>query len=162
MRYGYNESENNNKKWITVFALLAVNTLAVVFIMLYIFIPSDSDGGVLGFESAENGQYILYIGTNDKDTYEQIIPTDEAVEIVNGICAKYAEGWTMNHATGGWVDEKDVLTQENTLVYTFAYIKESDIATIMDEILTALNQNAILVERRDVSSVFYGGRNNGQ
>jgi hypothetical protein len=127
--------------------------------MLYLFIPSGGDaGGILEFESAENGQYILYIGTNDKDTYEQIIPTEEAVEIVNGICAKYAEGWTMSHAKGGWMDEKKFLTQENTLVYYFAYAGESDIVAIMDEILTALNQNSILVERRDISSVFYNGK----
>ena len=148
-----------NKKWTAVISLLTVNLMVSAFIICYIFIPFDRDnGGILAFESAQNGQYILYIGTNDKDTYEQIIPTDEAVEIVNGICAKYAEGWTMSQAQGGWVDEKNILTQENTLVYYFAYISESDIVAIMDEILTVLNQNSILVERRDISSVFYNGK----
>ena len=151
------QESNINKRWIAVWSLLTVNLLAVIFLFLYLFSPSGSDGGLLGFESTENGQYVLYIGTNDKDTYEQIIPTDEAVEIVNGICAKYAEGWTMSHANGGWVDEKGILTQENTLIYTFAYIDEADIVSIMDEVLTALNQNSILVERRELSSVFYNG-----
>jgi hypothetical protein len=158
----YNK-EPKDKKWIAVISVLAVNLLASAFIIIYLFMPSGSDGGgTLSFESTQNGQYILYIGTNDRDTYEQIIQTDEAVEIVNGICAKHVEGYTMSHAKGGWVDEKGVLTQENTLVYTFAYADESDVAAIMDEILTALNQNSILVERRDISSVFYYGKDNGQ
>ena len=154
----YYKDSKGNKKWVAIISLLAVNLVVTAFILFYLFIPNgDNHNGILGFETARNGQYTLYIGTNDKDTYEQKIPTEKAVEIVNGICAKYAEGWTMNYAEGGWVDENDILTQENTLVYTFAYTEEEVILSIMDEVLTALNQNAILVERRDFSSVFYGG-----
>lgn len=136
---------------------MTVNLIASAFTMLYVLIPSGGKpGSILNFGSSEI-QYILYIGTNDKNTYEQIIPTEEAVEIVNAICTKYIGGYTMYHAKGGWVDEKDILTQENTLVYTIANADESDIIDIMNEILTALNQNSILVERRGISSVFYRG-----
>ena len=115
------------------------------------------NGGTLNFITDDNRQYTLYIGTNDKDTYEQIITTDEAVDIVNAIVSKYVGGYTMHHARGGWVDEKGILTQENTLVYTISYSAEDDVRAIMDEILIALNQNSILIERQEVSSVFYNG-----
>ena len=150
------------KKWI-IYITLIVNSAFLVFLLLYTFIPFGSDSGssfdgTISFEYVEHGQYVLHIGLNDKDTYEQIIPTDEAVNIVNAICAKYISGWTSSHARGGWIDEKAVLTQENTLVYFIAHAAEADVIAIMDEVLVALNQNAILVERRNVSSAFYRGR----
>jgi len=164
MRNSYYNEDNTTKIKIGVAALI-LNSVLIVFILVYLFVPfggssgGSSSTGAIAFENAEYGQYVLYIGMNDKDTYEQIIPTDEVVEIVNAICAKHVGGWTMKHARGGWVDEKDVLTQENTLVYFIAWASESDVIAIMDEVLVALNQNSILIERRDISSVFYrGGR----
>jgi len=137
------------------FVLLIVNLTVTAGIAVYLFAGARQVSSLLDFELAENAQYILYIGTNDKDTYEQIIPTDEAREIVNSICAKYVDGYTSDVCEGGWVDEKNILTEENTLVYTINGADETAIISIMDEVLTALNQNAVLVERRDVSSVFY-------
>ena len=155
----YDKKASAGKRWIIF--LLIVNLLATAFILLCLFTPLGEEpgtDGILEFESARDGVYVMYIGTNDKDTYEQIIPTGDAVGIVNEICAKYAEGYTMSLAEGGWVDEEGVLTQENTLIYTFAYIEESAVVSIMDEVLTALNQNSILVERRDISGAFYHGK----
>jgi hypothetical protein len=63
----------------------------------------------------------------------------------------------MHHAKGGWVDETGTLTQENSLVFTVAYAEESAVIAVMDEVLVALNQNSILIERKDISSVFYRG-----
>ena len=155
--HSYNNEKDNRNKWIIIIALLAVNLAVTAFITVYTLIPGSGGGSVLAFESADYGQYVLYIGLNDKLTYEQIIPTDEAVEIVNEIFAKHVNGWTMHYARGGWTDETDTLTQENSLVYTIAYADEAAVIAIMDEVLVALNQNSILIERRDISSVFYSG-----
>jgi hypothetical protein len=153
--------QRGSQKNIAVIALLTVNLVVSTFIVLYLFVPVHDrsvGNGILDFKNTENGQYVLYIGTNDKDTYEQIIPTDEAKEIVNEICAKYVEGYTVSDMKGVWVDEKGVPTQEDTLVYIISYADEPDIVAIMNEALTALGQNSILVERRDISSVFYHGK----
>ncbi|MCL2603783.1 MAG: DUF3574 domain-containing protein [Defluviitaleaceae bacterium] len=156
--YLYSNKTDGNGKWLAVIMLLAANLIVTAVIIVYMLIPSGGgSNGILAFESAEYGQYVLYIGLNDRHTYEQIIPTDEAVEIVNNIFAKHVGGWTMHHARGGWVDETDTLTQENSLVYTVAYANEVAVIAIMDEVLVALNQNSILIERRDISSVFYRG-----
>jgi hypothetical protein len=147
-----------DKKRTVVVALLLVNMAFSAFLLIYYAAPSESAShSRIAFESADYGQYVLYIGLNDKDTYEQIIPTDEAVDIVIGIFAKHLGGWTMHHAKGGWVDETNTLTQENSLVFTLAYTDESDVIAVMNEVLTALNQNSILIERRNLSSVFYRG-----
>jgi hypothetical protein len=146
------------KRQTAIIILLAVNiTLTVVFAVSVLLPVSRGSDSILAFESADYGQYVLYIGLNDRFTYEQIIPTDEAVDIVNNIFAKHVGGWTMHHARGGWVDETDTLTQENTIVYTLAYADEKAVIAIMNEVLIALNQNSILIERRNLSSVFYRG-----
>jgi len=87
----------------------------------------------------------------------QIIPTDEARELVNEICIKYVDGYTVGVVSGGWVDEFGVLTQEETLVYTFVGADEAAIISIMDEALLALNQNSIMVENQKILSTYYYG-----
>ena len=69
---------------------------------------------------------------------------EEAKETVNGICAKYVEGYTVTEAQGGWVDETGTLTEEQTLVYSFTGVSEEALTSIMDEVLKELNQNSIL------------------
>lgn len=118
--------------------------------------------GIIIFLAAEygkkDGKYILYIGTNDKDTYTQEIPMEEAKNIVNEICVKYVDGYTVSDAKGAWVDETDTLTQENTLVYIFYDVTEEQLEKIMDEVLRELNQNSILIEYQKTEYSYYSGR----
>lgn len=148
--------KKGSKKWIAVIVLLVINLAASGFLLFYTFRPECVGAdGVL--DQARDVQYVLFIGLNDKYTYEQIIPTDEAVDIVNAIFTRHVGGYTMLHARGGWLDEYDVFTEENTLVYMVVGVDEADIITIMDEVLTALNQSSILIERRLTSGFFYRG-----
>ncbi|MCL2003948.1 MAG: hypothetical protein FWG72_08100 [Oscillospiraceae bacterium] len=156
----HEEKDGSHKKWLVTITILAVNLALTVGVIVYLLAGTGgrpADGGSLNFESDERVQYVLYIGTNDKDTYEQMIPTEEAVEIVNAIIARHAGGYTMQYSVGGWVDERDLWTHENTLVYTLSWIEEEAVRAIMDEVLAALNQNSILVEKSTVLSVFYSG-----
>ncbi|MDR2105582.1 MAG: hypothetical protein LBP51_07510, partial [Deferribacteraceae bacterium] len=86
---------------------------------------------------------------------EKIIQIDEARRIINKICARYGASYTAIEAQGGWYDESKTLLEEETLVYIFNYTSESVVAAIMDDILKELNQNTILLERRDISGTFY-------
>ena len=145
---------------IVVLTLLVIEAIALLGVIGYL-VPGHNAQPVdtiLEYEDAEDGQYVLYIGLNDKDTYEQIIPTDEARDTVNRICTKYAEGYTASEAKGGWVDETGTLTEESTLVYILSDVKEEDVIAIMDEVLVALNQNSILVERQKYAYSFYSGK----
>ena len=131
-----------------------------IFVVLILILESIVLSGIilsLTADHSENSKYVLYIGLNDKDTCSQIIPTEEAKEIVNGICVKYAEGYTVTEANGGWIDEAGALTEEVSLVYTITNAEEADVVSIMDEVLTALNQNSILVERQEISYTYYSG-----
>lgn len=111
-----------------------------------------------GEEMQTGEKYLLYIGLNDKDTYQQEITTEDARRTVNTICAKYADGYTASDASGGWVDQTGTLTQENTLVYAFYDISEEQLVCLMDDVLVALNQNSILVEKQQTHSIYYSGK----
>ncbi len=145
-----------------VVIVMIIEAIAVVGIICYLALGGGTRGmsggdTTLDYNYNQNGKYVLYIGLNDKDTYTQLIPTEEAKETVNEICAKYVDGYTVTEANGGWVDETNTLTEEMSLVYTISDAEESDIISIMDEVLPALNQNAILVERQDQIYTFYNG-----
>ena len=103
-------------------------------------------------------KYTLYIGLNDKDTYQQEIPTETAEALVTEIALKYVDGFTMTRAKGVYTDELGVVTYENTLVCEFLYAGEEELTAIMDELLSVLNQNSILLERQEVDCQFYSGQ----
>lgn len=146
-------------RWVIV-ALLALNLAVSGGIIAYLggTNASESAESILPFETTAQGKYVLYIGTNDKDTYTQQIPLDEAERIVSEICSRHVTGYTVQRAEGGWTDESGVLTKEQTLVYSFDSIQEEDLIAIMDEVLLQLNQASILVERQDLTYCYYTGR----
>lgn len=147
---------------IVVVLIMILEAIALSGIILYLasgrYAQSSNPGTVLNYNYSENGKYVLYIGLNDKDTYSQIVSAEEAKEIVNGICTKYVDGYTVMEANGGWVDETGVMSEEMSLVYTLSNVEEADVVFIMDEVLSALNQGSILVERQDISYTYYSGK----
>ena len=141
--------------------LLIINTLAIACVIVFLAVSNTQtaeEKGVLEYESSESSKYVLYIGLNDKETYTQLIPTEDAKQIVNNIVVKYVGGYTVYDANGGWKDETGTLTEENTLVYHLNGVKEQEIISIMDEVIAALNQNSILVERHSLSYTYYYGK----
>ncbi|MCH5194474.1 MAG: DUF3574 domain-containing protein [Oscillospiraceae bacterium] len=144
---------------LAVVLILIIETFALTGVIVYLALDKGTGAASeLSYDYSENGKYVLYIGLNDKDTYVQIIPTEEAIAAVNGICVKYAEGYTVSQAKGGWVDETGALTEETSLIYTLSGVEEAAVISIMDEVLSALNQNSILVERQDITYTYYSGR----
>lgn len=133
------------------------NHILVILMYTTVFLTGVSGSYLYRFMQQEK-EYILYIGLNDKDTYEPRITTEEAKELVSAICTQYADGYTLLEAEGAWVDEKEILTNENTLVYFFRGADRSAVDRIMDEVIKNLNQNAIILEERSSSYTFYYGK----
>lgn len=138
---------------ISAIILEAVALLGIIIYLMQTGSAADSKNSI--FDSEYGVKYVLYIGLNDKDTYVQEIPTEEAINIVNNICAEYAGGYTMQNAEGGWYDEKENLTKETSLVYILTDIDEDSVKMIMDDVISALDQNSILVERQDIMYTYY-------
>ena len=100
-------------------------------------------------------QYVMYVGTNDKDTYKPEYTKDEAFQIVDEICLNYFEGYTLQEATGSWKDEKDNITHEYTIVCYFDGAEKETVYHAADDIIAALNQNTVLIEENHISMDYY-------
>ena len=142
----------NQKLLTAVIILLVLNICATCFIGFSACRPAEQ-----AEESETSAQFVMYVGTNDKDTYAQIIPTEEAKEIIDRICFKYLGGYTIQDAVGSWVDETGTATHENTIVCYFDGTDEETVHRIADEIILELNQNTVLIETTSVRMEYYGG-----
>ena len=128
-------------------------------LILVLFATGVVAGVVIYWTSSQNHlvKYTLYIGLNDQDSYEQLIGTEEAQAIVTEIILKNADGFTRLMGKGAYQDDYGAVTYENSLIYEFLYTSEEQITKIMDEVLVALNQHSILVEKQRVHGQFYSG-----
>lgn len=131
--------------------------LLVLMMCMIVFITGIA-GSYLYRCLQQEKEYVLYIGLNDKDTYEQLIETQVAKQLVSAICTRYVDGFTLMEAEGAWVDENKILTSENTLIYFFREADKDEVEQIMDEVMKILNQNSIMLEERSSSYTFYYGR----
>ena len=108
-------------------------------------------------DTLEQTKYVLYIGTNDKDTYQQEIPYDQCVQKVTEICTRYVGGCTLSEANGYWTDDSGEITKEQSIECVLEDVTEDQVHQIADEVLKELNQNSILIETQGVTSEFYAG-----
>lgn len=120
-------------------------------------IQSESKTQILGQDSETGVKYTLYIGLNDKETGEQTIDTEAAIEIANLICARYASGYTQFSGRGGWTNDDGSMGHENTMVYVIYDISENNLKSLLEELLKEFNQSAILVEKESTAHIYYAG-----
>lgn len=109
-------------------------------------------------DSDTTTQFVMYVGTNDKDTYKPKHTNEEAKDIVDKICLKHFEGYTLQEATGSWTDEKKNITHEYTLVCYFDGANKETVYKAADEVINALNQNTVLIEQDNIKTEYYSGK----
>ena len=105
-------------------------------------------------------EYTIYIGTNDKDTFQLEIPLDEARSIIyNTMINYFSDGFTMHDANGVWKDENNDITLEYTFVCIIENADIDEIHKAADELILKLDQNSILIVSNRVEKVdFYTGK----
>lgn len=105
-------------------------------------------------------EFTMYVGTNDKETYQLEMTKEEARDIVhNTLMDHFSDGFTMHEADGVWRDEKNVVTLEYTFVCVLEKVERKEVYLAADELLVALNQSTILVVENAAKSVnFYQGK----
>ncbi len=128
---------------------------AIIILFLILGLSGCTAKDNTGFENTV--KYTMYIGLNDKDTYTQLISYEAAEKTVSSIALQYVEGFTAYSAKGTYKDDKDVVTSENSLVLEFEDATEEQMKAIIDEVLQALNQHSVLLEKQKVSREFYEG-----
>lgn len=139
------------KRIIVLAALLLVITLVVGNLN---FVFAANDISVLG-ENTIQKKYTMYLGTNDKDTLRQEIPTDIIRKEMHEICMKYVDGYTLTVSDGFYRDANNGISHETSLVYVFFDADVIALQKIMDEAIVKFNQGSILLEENDAKSIFY-------
>lgn len=100
----------------------------------------------------------LYIGLFDKDTKKQEVDTKQAFNIVNNIVnnilLQYTEGATIYMGDGIYKHiDKTTVIEKNIIVILYDVTRET-LNKIIKEVKTALNQEAVLVEKTQVVTSF--------
>ena len=101
-------------------------------------------------------QYVLYVGTNDKDTNQPVFTQTEAMEKLRGILVDHFGGYTIQEAHGGWQAE-GTLYQEYTLVVYLSDTTLEQVHAAADEIIETFRQSSILIQTNPTTTEFYSG-----
>lgn len=102
-------------------------------------------------------QYVLYLGTNDKDTNQPVFTPEEAKKEAERILIDHFGGYTIQEANGGWIDG-DKEYQEYTLVI---YLSDTDLEHVhaaADEMVETFHQSSVLIQSNQTVTEFYAGK----
>ena len=102
-------------------------------------------------------QYVLYLGTNDKDTNVPVFDKEVSKEKLIEILIKHFGGYTIQEANGGWEDN-DILYTEYTLVI---YLSDTNLEAVhkaCDEMIQVFHQSSVLIQQNQTKTEFYAGK----
>lgn len=140
-----------SKKQGTVIAIVAVIALCLSVVALCMAISPDK-------EASSDVQYVMYLGTNDKDTNEPVFDPDEAKKQAEDILVEHFGGYTISEANGGWEDEGKRY-QEYTLVIYLSDTTIDDVHAAADEMIKTFDQSSVLIQSNNTVTEFYAGDN---
>jgi hypothetical protein len=102
-------------------------------------------------------EYVLYLGTNDKDTNEPVFTREESMQRAKDILIKNFGGYTIQEAEGGWIDDDGTEYQEYTLVIHLYDTDEDTVHAVCREFIDEFHQSSVLISRSTLSREFYSG-----
>ena len=109
-------------------------------------------------EASEQGsiQYVLYLGTNDKDTDKPVFTQAEALEQAKDILIRHFGGYTIQEAHGGW-ESDGKLYQEYTIVIYLSDTTLDKVHAAADEMVETFRQSSVLIQENPTKTEFYSG-----
>ena len=140
-----------SKKLGSVIAVIAVIALCLSAVDLYLALKPVE-------KPYSDVQYVLFLGTNDKDTNEPVFPVEEAITRLKSILIRSFGGYTIQEANGGWIDDAGVEYQEYTLMIYLSDTTAEKVHILCDELLEVFNQNSILIQADSSATEFYSGK----
>ncbi len=102
-------------------------------------------------------QYVMYLGTNDKDTYEPFGTPEQAKAKVDEVLTKHFEGFTIQEANGGWTNDNGTVDHEYTVVILLSDTTLEKVHAAADDLIRAFNQSAVLIQANETATEFYSG-----
>ncbi len=119
-------------------------------------VRDDGEQDSAASETNADIQYVMYLGTNDKDTNKPVFTEAEAQEQVKDILIRHFGGYTIQEASGGWIDEGTVY-QEYTLVIYLSDTTEEAVHAAADEMIETFRQISVLIQTNPTRTEFYSG-----
>jgi hypothetical protein len=111
-----------------------------------------------GQDVAGDEQYVLYLGTNDKDTNQPVYPPEESKERVKAILKKELGGYTIQEAEGGWKGDDGKEYQQYTLVIYLSDTNLDTVHKVARQMIDEFHQSAVLINTERVRTEFYEGK----
>jgi len=108
-------------------------------------------------EEKADVQYVMYLGTNDKDSNKPVFTQMEALEQAKEILVRHFGGYTLQEAQGGWLDG-DKLYQEYTLVIYLSDTTLDAVHAAADELVETFHQSSVLIQENPTHTEFYSGK----
>ena len=134
---------------------IVVAVLSIVAICLSLFAMTQVNG--ISKKDASDVQYVMYLGTNDKDTNEPVFTHDEAKKEAEEILIDHFGGYTIQDADGGWKDGDKVFTEYSLVIYLSDTDKES-VHAAADEMIKKFHQSSVLIQENQTTTEFYEGQ----
>ena len=104
-------------------------------------------------------QYVIYLGTNDKDSNKAVFSPDDAKAHADIILTKHFSGFTIQEAMGVWTGDNGVVAHEYTLVIFLSDTTLDKVRAAADELIRKFNQSSVLIQTNETKTEFYSGRN---
>ena len=104
----------------------------------------------------EDTQYVLYLGTNDKDTNLPVFDKDTSMEKAKEILINHFGGYTIQEANGGWVDGETTY-QEYTLVIYLSDTTLNEVHLAAKDMINVFHQSSVLIQANKTVTEFYAG-----
>lgn len=145
--------KDKNSKIALILAILAL-CISICCTVLVLFVRKPPKGLPAPVEEGEV-QYVLYLGTNDKDSNEPVYSPEEAKSVLKGILISRMGGYTITEANGGWIGDDGTEYQEYTLVIHLSDTTEDDVHALCDELLDKFNQSSVLIQENRTKTEFY-------
>lgn len=101
-------------------------------------------------------QYVMYLGTNDKDTNEPVFSKEKAKEKAEAILVDFFGGYTIQEAYGGWKDG-DTVYQEYSVVIYLSDTNLEDVHAAADKLIEEFHQSSVLIQQNKTVTEFYSG-----
>ena len=108
-------------------------------------------------DTQKDVQYVLYVGTNDKDTAQPVYPPAEALEKAKALLISRFGGYTVQEAHGGWIADDGTVFQEYTIMIHLSDTTADAVHTLCDDLIKLFNQSTILIHENETKTEFYSG-----
>jgi len=158
------EANQSSNKTVTILSVaLVIAAIAIVVLGIALCINASNDKQLAervkavelkSEENVKDVQFVLYLGTNDKDTNEPVYSKEEAKKVAEEILLRHFGGYTLQEAEGGWKDN-DKVYQEYTLVIYLSDTSLGSVHKAADELIEKFHQSSVLIQSNKTTTEFY-------